>query len=373
MKRKRKPYSQPYPGPYCSKAGHAFITGAKTGVLLLNMGGPDGPESVKPFLLNLFSDPDILKLPQLIQPWLARYIVWKRGNEAIANYAKMPGGGSPQKALSWQQAQALEHTLNQQQQPVTTALAMRYWHPLTQQALKTLLQQGVCQLVVVTLYPHFSYTTTGSNLNELRRALKETGWDGPLSIVAGYSQTDWYIKALAQCIQQGLNEGQWSCPQNQVHLLFSAHSLPVRHCKRTGDPYEQLTRQNAQAVMRQYFPTNPWDIGFQSKVGNFPWLGPPTDGVLAYYAGKRIDNVLVVPISFVSDHIETLVELDIDYLPEARQQGIAHLHRAPVMNTEPAYIQGLASAIQASIQQAMARAHPPELSSSPMATCSAAL
>ncbi|MDH4379308.1 MAG: ferrochelatase [Vampirovibrionales bacterium] len=351
MKKKRKPYTQPFVAPYCPSAGKPLSLSAHTGVLLLNMGGPDSQDSVKPFLLNLFSDPDILRLPPLLQPLLARYIVNSRGDEAKANYAEMPGGGSPQLPLTRRQAEALTECLIAKGLTVTTAVAMRYWHPYTTEALSLLRAERVEQLVVVSLYPHFSYTTTGSSLNELRRELARMGWDVPITVVSGYCKEDWYLESLAQCIQTGLDDGHWSCPIEDVQLLFSAHSLPLLHCKKTGDPYERLTVRSVATVMKRHFPCNPWDMGFQSKVGNMKWLGPATDGVLTYFAAQKMDNILVVPVSFVSDHIETLVELDIEYIPEARELGLKHVHRAPVMNTHPSFIRGLAQSVVASIQQ----------------------
>lgn len=334
-----------YIDSYTPSAGQPFDPQKPTGVLLLNMGGPDDQESVKPFLLNLFSDPDILRLPPFIQPVLARIIVGKRGEEAKENYALM-GGGSPQLGTTRMQAAALTEQLRQEHHlNITTAIAMRYWHPFTEEGLQELRDAGVEQLVVTTLYPHYSHTTTGSNMNELRRQFRKLQWDVPMTVVSGYHLSDWYQAAFAQCIQHGFDEGAWTCERDEVHVLFSAHSLPIRHVRNTGDPYERHTIACVEQVMAKYFPNNRWDLAYQSKVGNFPWLGPATDGVLSYYAGKGQDNVLVVPVSFVSDHIETLVELDIEYIPDARKEGVKHIHRAPVMNTRPAYINGLARKI----------------------------
>lgn len=357
----RKKALQRYRAGYMPSAGQPLDPNKPMGVLLLNMGGPDDQDSVKPFLINLFSDPDILRLPPIIQPLLARIIVAKRGDEAKANYALM-GGGSPQLATTKLQAKALTEALQTHHQlNVTTAIAMRYWHPFTNEALQTLRSAGVEQLVVTTLYPHFSYTTTGSNLNELRRQLTKMNWDVPVTVVSGYHKTDWYQAAFAQCIESGLDEGVWTCPREEVQILFSAHSLPIRHVRNTGDPYERHTIGCVEAVMNKYFPDNPWDLAYQSKVGNFPWLGPPTDGVLSYYAGKNRDNILVVPVSFVSDHIETLVELDIEYIPDAREEGIQHIHRAPVMNTRPAFIDGLAGEVASKVHARSAYKHQPML------------
>lgn len=349
---KKKKKSPRVPNPYTVNAGISLQPDKKTAVVLMNMGGPDDQDSVKPFLFNLFSDPDIIKLPLsfIFQKLLAWVIVTKRGDEAKANYAKM-GGGSPQLPMTREQAKALEEALTQQGLNTQVAIAMRYWHPFTDETLAALKADGVEQLVLVTLYPHFSYTTTGSNLNEVRRVLQRLDWQVPVTTVAGYSKEDWYLESLAQCIREGLEQGSWSCPTEQVQVLFSAHSLPMKHLKRTKDPYQKLIERCAGDVMSRYFPNHTWDMAYQSKVGNMPWLGPATDGVLSFYAGKHMDNILVVPISFVSDHVETLVEIDMDYIAWAKEEGITNIFRAPVMNTQPQFIEGLACRIVEQLQQ----------------------
>ncbi len=326
----------------------------KTGILLLNMGGPDCLDDVEPFLYNLFSDPEIIKLPMsfIFQKPLAWMIVKSRLKEAIANYAKLDikrwGGGSPQLPITREQGKALrEELLNQSGVNYPVYIAMRYWHPYTNEALDQIVKDGIDHLIVVTLYPHFSYTTTGASLNELRRGLKRKGLAEQikLSIVSGYCKEPAYLKALAGCIEEGLNNHAWTCDFSEVQILFSAHSLPVQHVEKTGDPYPKLIEACAQSVMETYFPKNQWDLAYQSKVGNMPWIGPATDGVLAYYAGKKTDNILIVPISFVSEHVETLVEIDLDYMGQARDMGIQHIARSPVMNSREDFIQMLSERV----------------------------
>lgn len=347
MSKKRSKRNPRVGEPYTPSSEKMLRQEAKTAVVLMNMGGPDDQESVKPFLFNLFSDPDIIKLPLsfIFQKLLAWVIVTKRGDEAKENYAKM-GGGSPQLPITREQAEALNKALAEQhEKDWLVDIAMRYWHPFTEETLKELKEKGVEQLVLTTLYPHFSYTTTGSNLNEIKRVLKRLDWDVPITVVAGYSKEDWYLESLAECIQTGLENGDWSCPIEDVQILFSAHSLPMKHLKRTKDPYQKLIERCAADVMEQHFPQHRWDLAYQSKVGNMPWLGPATEGVLSFYAGKSIDNILVVPVSFVSDHVETLVEIDLDYLTWAREEGVQFISRAPVMNTQAQFIDGLAQRI----------------------------
>ncbi len=321
----------------------------KTAVVLFNMGGPDDQDSVKPFLFNLFSDPDIIKLPLsfLFQKLLAFIIVTARGEAAKKNYQLM-GGGSPQLTITRQQADALKNKLKQEGLDLPVYVAMRYWHPFTEETVAQLVDDDIEHIVFTSLYPHYSHTTNGSSMNELKRVLKKKNLTDKLklSVVPAYYKDPEYLKSLAGCMASGLEEGNWACDLKEVRILFSAHSLPVSHVERTNDPYPKQIENCCQWVMEQYFPDNEWDLAYQSKVGKMPWLGPGTDGVLAYYAGKHIDNILVVPISFVSDHIETLVEIDQEYIPEAKEMGVQHIHRAPVMNTRPDYIQLLARLVQ---------------------------
>lgn len=318
----------------------------KTGLLLLNMGGPGRLEDVRPFLTNLFSDPDIIRLPFsfLLQKPLARYIVRRRGKEAEENYRLM-GGASPQLPLTREQADALAKALGERGHPVPIYLAMRYWHPFTEEALDQIVSDGIERLLVLTLYPHFSYTTTGSSLNELRRVMAKKGLDIPMSVIDGYALDDRYLAALAECVRDGLEQNTWGCPAEEVHVLFSAHSLPLSHVKRTKDPYPDHVYQSAKALMERYFPKNDWDLCYQSKVGKMPWLGPYTDSALTYLAAQGQDNALLVPISFVTDHVETLVEIDRQYIPLANELGMKHCHRAPALNSRPAFISALAGLV----------------------------
>ncbi len=316
----------------------------KTGVLLLNMGGPDSLASVKPFLYNLFSDPEIIKLPfsAVLQPLLAWLIVQARGKEACHNYALM-GGSSPQLPLTTEQAQALS-----QETQLPVYIAMRYWHPFTAETLTQIEADGITDLIVLTLYPHFSYTTTGSSFNALKRELRKLARPPKITFIAGYHRFEPYLEALAECVRQGLEAHAWSCEKQNVHLLFSAHSLPLSHIKRTKDPYPELIFQCAKSIMQRYFPEHlSWDLCYQSKVGRMPWLGPYTDSALRFLAAKKVQNILIIPISFVTDHVETLVEIDQQYIPLAQDLGIPNCHRAPALNSRKRFIDALAQLVQA--------------------------
>jgi ferrochelatase len=325
----------------------------KTGILLLNLGGPDSLEAVKPFLYNLFSDPDIIKLPfsEIFQKPLAWYISTEREHEAQRNY-KLMGGKSPILEYTQAQGEALQHALAERGHgSLPLYIAMRYWHPLTEAAVTQMIRDGIERLIVLPLYPHFSYTTTGSSLNELKRVMEARNFHVPTTVVPPYYNHPSYLQAVAETIREGMNSNSWGCPAEEIQLLFSAHSLPIKHVKRTQDPYPQHILHTARTVAEQFFPGNPWEICYQSQVGNMKWLGPSVDGSLHYFAGKNIDNILVVAISFVSDHVETLVEIDNLYLPLARELKIQHCHRAPALNTRPAFIQTITALVIAELEK----------------------
>ena len=324
------------------------MSSPKTGIVFLNLGGPDCLENVKPFLFNLFADPDIIKLPlsAVFQKPLAKYISDTREHEAQENY-KLMGGASPIMKFTQAQADLLKTELAQRGYPIEEIyIAMRYWHPFTEEALDRMVRDGIERLIVLPLYPHFSYTSTGSSLNELKRvmAAKNVQFQN-LSVVPPYYDHPRYLQAMSELIAQGLAENNWTCPVEDVQIVFSAHSLPVKHVKRTKDPYPEQIYECAKMLCETYFPQNRWELAYQSKVGKMPWLGPSVDGILHYFAGKNQDNLLLVAISFVSDHVETLVEIDQQYIPLAHELGIQQCYRAPSLNTHPTFIQAMADLV----------------------------
>ncbi len=336
------------------------MTQPKTAILFLNLGGPDSLEAVKPFLYNLFADPDIIKLPlsTLFQKPLAWWIATTRAEEARHNYAQM-GGASPILPLTREQGAALRACLQARGAgDFQVYIAMRYWHPFTEEAVAAMAADGVEEVIVLPLYPHYSHTTTGSSLNELKRVMAARNLRWPLWVVDPYYGQADYQQAVAETIRQGLDGHAWGCEPGQVRLLFSAHSLPLRHVKRTRDPYPEQIHACCRQIAETHFPGHPWDLSYQSKVGRMPWLGPDTDGVLHYYAGQHIDNVLMVPISFVSDHVETLVEIDKLYVPLAAELGLKHCHRAPALNSLPAFIECLANRVTEQLALRAEKARP---------------
>ena len=327
-----------------------MTTPAKTAVMLLSMGGPDSLEAVKPFLFNLFSDPDIIRLPLsfLFQKPLAWLIVNNRGEEAKRNYGQM-GGKSPQLPITLEQRDALRAELKSRGHDMPVYVAMRYWHPFTEEAVAQAVQDGITELIVLPLYPHYSYTTTGSSINALRRVLAKQAPHITTKTACSYHTHPKYLSAVAETIRHALDNNAWGCPAEKVQILFSAHGLPVNHVKRTKDPYPEQILECVQSLMQVHFAGQPWELAFQSRVGKMQWLGPYTDGVLSFFAGKNIDNVLMVPVSFVSDHVETLVEMDIQFVELAKDQGIKHIHRASALNTNQQFIQCLANLVEVQI------------------------
>jgi ferrochelatase len=313
----------------------------KTAVLLLQMGGPDSLEAVEPFLLNLFSDRDIIRLgPAFLQPILARWIARRRAPKVEAQYEKI-GGRSPIRELTAAQACALEERLGQE---FRCFPAMRYWRPSTIEALAAVKKAGISRLVALPLYPHFSRATTGSSFNELRRVLALSGVEFSLSTIEGFYNHPRYIEALARSIDEGIKlfpEGE------EVSLLFSAHSLPVSFIE-SGDPYLSQVEETVRLVM-ELFPNCRHHLAFQSKAGPVKWLEPATEETIARLAVEGCRNLLIVPVSFVCDHIETLYEIDVTYATLAQERGILRFHRAPSLNASPLFIDCLSDLVRTAV------------------------
>jgi ferrochelatase len=306
-------------------------------VVLFNLGGPDGPSAVRPFLRALFSDPAIIAGPWIIRQPLAALIAAGRERSAIANYAVM-GGGSPILAETRAQAWNLETVLKGAvpEASIRTFIAMRYWKPLTTETAAAVAAFEPDEIVLAPLYPQFSTTTTASSLAAWREA-----YHGPGRV---HALCCWYdnpglIEAHAARILR-----TWEAAgRPRVRLLFSAHGLPQRIAN-TGDPYQWQIEATCAAVAERLGPGWDWQICYQSRVGPLKWLGPSTPEAIGSAGRDRI-GVLIDPIAFVSEHIETLVELDRDYAELAARSGVPAYLRAPVVGIEPHFIEGLAGAI----------------------------
>jgi ferrochelatase len=319
----------------------------KTAVLLLQMGGPDSLDAVAPFLLNLFSDRDIIRLgPAFLQPVAARWIARRRAPKVESQYERI-GGRSPIRDLTEAQARALEKRLGG---GFRCFVAMRYWRPSILEALAAVKNEGLTRIISLPLYPHYSRATTGSAFNELRRVLSLSGTGFEVSFIEDFHNRPLYIDALAQSIAEGL--AAFDQPDD-ITLLFSAHSLPVSFIE-GGDPYLSQVKETVRLVMER-LPGMRHELAFQSKAGPVKWLAPSTEETIARLAREGRRNLLVVPVSFVCDHIETLYEIDGACAALAREHGIGNFRRAPSLNDSPLFIDCLAALVEG---EAISRCNP---------------
>jgi len=304
-------------------------------VVLFNLGGPDGPAAVKPFLFNLFNDPAIIGLPGMARTPLARLISSRREKAAQANYAIM-GGGSPLLPETERQAAALEAALADAL-PGDTArcfIAMRYWHPFTEETAKAVAAFAPDEIVLLPLYPQFSTTTTASSLQAWAKAYKGAGRS---RAVCCYPVDDGFIEGYARSIETAWEAAGHPTP---VRLLFSAHGLPEKIVER-GDPYQAQVEATAAAIAQRLPAFTDWQVSYQSRVGPMKWIGPATDHAILE-ASKEGRALVVAPIAFVSEHIETLVELDHEYAALAKANGCPAYVRAPALGVDQGFIASLA-------------------------------
>jgi len=320
----------------------------KTGILLLNLGGPDTLDAVRPFLVRLFSDREIIRLPggPLGQWFIGRMIAIKRTKEVQENYHKI-GGGSPIVCWSTLQGEGMVRRLRAGGHDVEYALAMRYWNPDSDAALDRLESLGCERLVALTMYPHYSVATTGSSMAELRRVMKRRRTKLPLTAIEAWYDHPAYLDALAARVRASLETFPAG---SRPTLLFSAHGLP-KHFIDDGDPYCDHIRVTLDGV-RARLPELPWTLGYQSRVGPVEWIGPATEDVVDRLGREGVKDVLVVPISFVSDHIETLYEVDMLYGDQAREVGIVNFRRPEGLNDFPPFLDALAAIVEPALAKA---------------------
>jgi len=308
---------------------------ARRAVVLMNLGGPDSPEAVRPFLYNLFSDPAIIGLPTVVRRPLAWLIAARRYRVAAEIYAHL-GGASPLLPNTEAQARALEAELGADYR---CFIAMRYWHPMTQAAVAAVKEWQPDEVVLLPLYPQSSTTTTGSSLTAWHDEAQRQGLASPTQTVTAYPTEAGFIAALAGLIDKGLAEA--AAQGEPIRLLMSAHGLPLK-IVRQGDPYPQQVESTAAVVVAELAQSiADWRVCYQSRVGPLAWLGPSVEEELRA-AGREKVAVVIAPISFVSEHSETLVELDRDYRRLAVTFGVPFYRRVPAVGTEPRFIAGLA-------------------------------
>ncbi len=285
-------------------------------VVLFNLGGPKTLDDVEPFLFNLFADPDVIRLPPVVrwfQKPLARRISRKRAPESQENYKKI-GNGSPLLANTEAQARALEAALGE---GYKVYVAMRYWHPFAHEAIEAMRADGVEEVVMLPLYPQHSISTTTSSVNDFEAALEAAGWNPPVRLIHHWHDRDAYQRLVAESIATALGDTSPS----QAHLLFSAHGVPVSYVTKYGDVYQRHVEETVEGVVKRLPPELSHSLCYQSRVGPVKWLEPDIEQELPRLAQGERKTLLVYPVSFVSEHVETLFELDILYGEPAKELG----------------------------------------------------
>ncbi|WGM32655.1 ferrochelatase [Brevundimonas sp. NIBR11] len=318
------------------------MSGRRIAVVLFNLGGPDDAASVRPFLFNLFNDPAIIGLPGFARTPLAKLISSRREKSAQANYAMMDaGGGSPLKAETKKQMAALDARLAAvlPGDAVKSFIAMRYWHPLTDETASDVAAFVPDEVVLLPLYPQFSTTTTQSSLKAWKSAYSGPGRS---RTVCCYPRAAGWIEAQAEGVRAKLMEAERDHPGRPMRVLFSAHGIPEKLVAK-GDPYQEQIEGTVAAVAETIGLTD-WTLCYQSRVGPLKWLGPSTPDTIRQAAADGV-GVVVTPIAFVSEHIETLVELDIEYGELAHEAGLHPYLRAPAVGVAEPFIEALAGAV----------------------------
>ncbi|XP_067941338.1 ferrochelatase, mitochondrial-like [Watersipora subatra] len=329
--------------------------GVKTGIMMLNLGGPETTDEVHSFLLRLFSDKDLIPLPA--QKQLAEWIAKRRTPKIVEQYKEI-GGGSPIK--KWTDLQGREmcrllDTMSPETAPHKHYIGFRYADPLTEDTIEQMESDGVEHAVAFTQYPQYSCSTTGSSLNAIYKHYAKQGMSSTKmawSVIDRWPTHPGLVKAFAQVIREELDKFPESV-KDDVIILFSAHSLPMKVVNR-GDPYAPEVAATVSRVMDELGHSHPYRLVWQSKVGPLPWLGPQTDEVIEGLVSRGKKNLLLVPIAFTSDHIETLYELDIEYAGElAKKVGVENIRRAAAMNDNKVFIQGLADVVKSHLDSGL--------------------
>jgi ferrochelatase len=315
------------------------ITNRRVGVVLFQLGGPDTLEAIEPFLFNLFCDPDIIDFPfaRLGRKPLAKLISTTRAKKVQHHYSVI-GGGSPIRRFTEQQAQALQIELRASGVDAHCFVAMRYWHPFTAAAIEQVRAAGCDEVVLLPLYPQYSRTTTGSSLNEWRRNF---GNDVPVRCIEAFYRNELYIDALVEKVREAL--ARFPSPETP-ELVFSAHSVPVSVIQK-GDPYQRQIEETVELVMQRGEWSNRHRLCYQSKVGASKWLQPSLRTTIRDLAAEKVREVCIVPISFVSDHVETLGEIDHEAREQAASLGIERFEMSAGLNDSPTFIAALAELV----------------------------
>lgn len=320
-------------------------TTRRVGIVLFQLGGPDTLEAIEPFLYNLFCDPDIIDFPfaRIGRKPLAKLISATRARKVQHHYSKI-GGGSPIRHHTEQQAKALECELRAQGIEARCFVAMRYWHPFTNEAVAKLRDAQCDEIVLLPLYPQYSSTTTGSSLNEWRRLFQD---DVLTRKVDNFYRNTMYLDALIERVNDALS--RFPAPDRPA-IVFSAHGVPLAVIEK-GDPYQRQIEETARLLVERGGWKNPHRLCYQSKVGASRWLQPSLHQTIRTLAAEQLREICVVPIAFVSDHVETLGEIDHEARKEAYGLGIRQFEMSAGLNDSPKFIQALGSIVQAALGQ----------------------
>jgi len=321
----------------------------KLGVLILNLGGPENLDDVEPFLYNLFADPDIIRLPaplKGLQPLLASILSSTRAPKSKEAY-KSIGGGSPLRKITEEQAKALEESLKEKGQDAKVYVGMRYWKPFTEDSIEQIKKDGIQQLVILPLYPQFSISTSGSSLRLLADIFKNDKQlkDLQHTVIPSWYQRPGYVNAMCDLIE---NELEKMKNPDATEIFFSAHGVPKSYVEEAFDPYQDEMEHCVQLIMKELRRRgirNHETLAYQSRVGPVEWLKPYTDEAIEELAQKGVNDLLVIPISFVNEHIETLEEIDMEYREVAEENGIKNWGRVPALNSYKGFIDDLADAV----------------------------
>ena len=318
----------------------------KLGVVLFQLGGPDSLESIEPFLYNLFCDPDIIDFPfaRIARKPLARLISMRRAKHVAQHYAQI-GGKSPILENTVRQATALEAELRKCFD-ARVVIAMRYWRPFTAEAILQLEEMAPDELVLLPLYPQYSRTTTGSSLNEWSRHFRSNGWQPRVHAISQFHEDPGYLASLIESVNRSM--GEFADPHD-VDVIFSAHSVPVAVIE-NGDPYQRHVERTVDLVWQYGGWPARRHLCYQSKVGASKWLAPSMHETVCRLAAEHRSHLLIVPVSFVSDHVETLYEIDIEHREQARSLGIDDYRMIPGLNDSPSFIQALAGLVRRALQ-----------------------
>jgi len=331
----------------------------RVGVLLLNLGGPETLDDVQEFLYNLFADPDILRLPDAVgwaQPLLASVVSYARAPTSQEGY-KAIGGGSPIRRTTEEQARALQGAMRAQDVDAKCYVAMRYWNPFTEEAIERVKRDRITDLVILPLYPQFSVSTSGSSLRLLEKIFKEDPALKDLrhTVIPSWYQRRGYVCAMANLIEREIlafdackQSAKKGLSSRKAHVFFSAHGVPKSYVTEAGDPYKEEMEETVDLIVEELrgrgIEYNGHTLAYQSRVGPVEWLEPYTGDSIRYLANQGVEALVVVPISFVSEHIETLEEIDMEYREVAEDCGIQGWRRVPALGCDEVFISDLASA-----------------------------